>query len=256
MAEYINPKTGSRYFYTASYSPPSGSHKLLNFYSIKHLYYSSFDTGSGYVEESGSFENYIESSLSTGSRTLPANGEGLCFSIPQKLYGSNLEPGTVSISSSYGIVVDDEKGNLLNGSTKVGNVVYTHGQLIITDRTAYLHYSSSAEGTPSKLPCISFKSNVPIYTYNYSLKIPDYEYNHTLNPSAQSGSSILTYSGSRYLQPSGIYSSNVRNSDFQPYITSVGLYNDSNELIAIGKLGRPLPKPKDTELTINLTLDI
>jgi hypothetical protein len=66
----------------------------------------------------------------------------------------------------------------------------------------------------------------------------------------------LSYSGSKYLQPSGKYANNVTGSDFHPYITSVGLYNDSNELIAVGKLGQPLPKPADTELTIQVKLDV
>lgn len=254
MSDFINPKPGSRYFYTSSFSPPGGAHRLLNFYSLKHLYYSSFNTSSGYVDISGSYENYVESSNATGSRTLPNTGEGICFSIPQKLYGTNLEPGTVKITDSTYSLVDDSEGNLLDGSSKVGNVVYTHGQLIITDRTYYLHYSSSA--VLDQFPDVSFKSNVPIHTYSFSLKVPDYEFNHTLNPSAQSGSSMLDYSGSKYLQPSGIYSDSVTGSDFQPYITSVGLYNDSNELIAVGKFPNPIPKPADTELTINLTLDM
>ncbi len=49
---------------------------------------------------------------------------------------------------------------------------------------------------------------------------------------------------------------NVSGSSFQPYITSVGLYNDGNELIAVGKLSQPLTKPADTELTIQVKLDI
>jgi len=261
MGTYINPKTGSRYFYTAPYAPPGGAHKLLNFYSVKHLYYSSFNTGSGYVEVSSSYDNYVESSNATGSRTLPVNGEGLCFSIPQKLYGTHLEPGTVKITDTTYSVADDGEGNLLNGSSKIGNVIYTHGQLIITDRTLYLHYSASAE--LDNFPDVSFKSNVPIHTYNFSLKVPDYEFNHTLNPSAQKNNEIFYYSGShsdssgsKYLRPSGLYADNVTGSDFQPYITSVGLYNDSNELIAVGKFPNPIPKPADTELTINLTLDM
>ena len=49
---------------------------------------------------------------------------------------------------------------------------------------------------------------------------------------------------------------NVSGSSFQPYITSVGLYNDTNELIAVGKLSQPLVKPAETELTVQVKLDI
>ena len=39
------------------------------------------------------------------------------------------------------------------------------------------------------------------------------------------------------------------------YITSVGLYNDNNELIAIGKLSKPTEKSFDNELLIKIKLD-
>ena len=48
----------------------------------------------------------------------------------------------------------------------------------------------------------------------------------------------------------------VTGSEFTPYITTVGLYNDAQELIAVGKLGQPIPKPANTELTIKVKLDI
>ena len=261
--DFINISPSSQYFYTSSFTLESGSHKLLNYYSIKHLYYSNFNTGSGLIDTSGSYDNFLETSLFSGSRKLNEEGEGIIYSIPQKLFGTHLEPGTISISSSYdGIrsvaneitLNDDGEGNLYHGSTHVGNVVYSHGQLIITSQTYYLHFSSS-EAVDNR-PTIGFKSNLPIYTRSYSIKVADYEFNHTLNPTAQSGSSILIYSESKYLQPSGIYAPNITGSDFQPYITTVGLYNDSNELIAVGKLAQPLPKPADTELTIQVKLDV
>lgn len=260
---FVNIASGSDYHYESPYTLASGSHKLLNFLSIKQLYYSNFNTGSGLIDTTGSYDNYLETSLFSGSRKLNNEGEGIIYSIPQKLFGTHLEPGSISISSSYGgsnsvgsgfVLTDDGEGNLYNSTVHVGNVIYSHGQLVITSRDYFLHLSAS-EAVDNR-PTIGFKSNVPIYTNTYSIKIADYEFNHTLNPSAQSGSTILTYSGSNYLQPSGKYASNVTGSEFQPYITAVGLYNDSNELIAVGKLAQPLPKPADTELTIQIKLDI
>lgn len=261
--QYIDTTTNSRYYYSSSFSQPGGSNRLLNYYSIKHLYYSNFDTGSGIVNSSGSFENYIESSFSvSGSRTLNNQGEGIIYSIPRKLFGLNLEPSTIQVSSSFSsgtfptgfILTDDGEGNLIDNNFKVGNIVYTHGQLIITSYDYYLHLSASEASNDG--PNIKFKSNQPIYTYTYNLKISDYEYNHTLNPTAQTGSTVLTYSGSKYIQPSGKYADNVTGSAFQPYITTVGLYNDSDQLIAVAKLAQPLPKPADTELTIQVKLDV
>ena len=54
----------------------------------------------------------------------------------------------------------------------------------------------------------------------------------------------------------GILKGNVTGSAFQPYITTVGLYNDANELIAVGKMGQPIPKSANTEMTIVVKIDI
>ena len=47
----------------------------------------------------------------------------------------------------------------------------------------------------------------------------------------------------------------VTGSDFRPYITSIGLYNDNGELLAIGKLGSPLKKRQDVDVTVDVRLD-
>jgi hypothetical protein len=66
----------------------------------------------------------------------------------------------------------------------------------------------------------------------------------------------MHYSGSRFVRQSGVLAANVTGSDFQPYITAVGLYNEANELIAVGKMSQPLPKSAQTEMTIQIKLDI
>lgn len=51
----------------------------------------------------------------------------------------------------------------------------------------------------------------------------------------------------------------ILNSDFiqdpQVYVTTVGLYNDANELLAVGKLSQPLRKAFDREALIRVRLD-
>jgi len=36
----------------------------------------------------------------------------------------------------------------------------------------------------------------------------------------------------------------------------VGLYNDANELIAVAKMAKPIPKSANTEMTIVIKIDI
>ena len=271
MSEYIYI---SQNVFTGSGAPESGSNAILTRYSLQQLYYSSFDN-TGSVLTSSSFDNYLESSFITSSRTL--GDVAVAYSIPQNIVGTNIEPGSLILGEDYLYIedqpdyveypmyfeeyaadVDNGEGRLVVAETAnydtpgrvVGDVIYSHGMVIVTDETKALHYISNS------LQPITWKSNQPIYTYNYDIKVSDYEFNYTYNPTAQTGGTVFHYSGSSYYQPSGILADNVTGSYFQPYITTVGLYNDANELIAVAKLAQPLPKPANTELTIQIKLDI
>jgi hypothetical protein len=68
------------------------------------------------------------------------------------------------------------------------------------------------------------------------------EFNYSENPSFISGSTGEV-----------IYSSFINNP--QTYVTTVGLYNDSNELLAVAKLSRPLVKDFTKESLIRVKLD-
>jgi hypothetical protein len=68
------------------------------------------------------------------------------------------------------------------------------------------------------------------------------EYNYSENPSFISGST------GEVLFPSFI-------NNPQTYITTIGLYNDTNQLLAVAKLSRPLPKDFTKEALIRVKLD-
>lgn len=240
----------SPYNTSSQYIIPGGVNKKLNYYSLNHLYYSSFSRTEGSILQSSSYDNYLESSFTSASRYL--SNSGIVYSIPRNLFGTHIEPGSVLFSSGSHNITDDGEGNLISGSNNVhvGNVIYSHGQIIITNNVLYSEFKTDTG------QAIAWKANLPIYTLNYSVKISDYEYNFTYNPTAQSGSYIEEYSGSRFVRTTGILADNVTGSAFQPYITTVGLYNDSNELIAVGKMAQPVPIPANTELTVNIKLDI
>lgn len=273
--EYLNP--------AFNYGPAESGitnqgdyNQKIAYRSINQLYYKNYNKHNGSILDpyfynlaTGSnsapifnytssklFENYEQSTLTyvegvhpSGSRYL--RDYGIVYSLPRTIIGTHIEPTTLKLNPGVNIglyynstasIVDDGDGVLLlsesNSVTNVGNVIYTHGIAIITDTKVAQKFRNEP-----LLESIEFKSNQPIYTYNYHCKISDYEYNHTLNPTALSGSDNKLRN-------------NVSGSDFNPYITSIGLYNDAQELIAIGKLSQPLRKPSDTELTIQIKLDI
>ena len=44
-------------------------------------------------------------------------------------------------------------------------------------------------------------------------------------------------------------------SDFATYVTEIGLYNDNNELLAVGKLAKPIKNEKEMALTFVVRFD-
>jgi hypothetical protein len=162
---------------------------------------------------------------------------------------------------------DDAEGNLyLSGSSinqKVGDIIYPHGMAIVTD-PRYTNLIAQVFRNKSTLTRVtmSFENTQPIFTHNYHCKLRESEYNFTYNPSALSSSLKTVYDndGNLYSTSSavsdGVIKNNLTGSAFQPYITTVGLYNDANELIAVGKTGQPIPKSANTEMTIIVKIDI
>jgi hypothetical protein len=73
------------------------------------------------------------------------------------------------------------------------------------------------------------------------VRVKNGEYNYTSNPSFISGSGNLVYS-------------NFINSP-QTFPTTVGLYNDNNELLAVAKMSKPLTKDFTKEALIRVKLD-
>ena len=175
-------------------------------------------------------------------------------------------PTTVKPSRAYAFI-DDAEGNLLVSGSDVGyivgDIIYTHGMAIITS-PIFWPVMNAALGEEKGLRTVtmSFQNTQPIFTHNYHCKIRESEYNFTYNPSAISSSLKTVYdsAGDIYSTASavsdGVIKSNLTGSTFQPYITSIGLYNDANELIAVGKTGQPIPKSANTEMTIIVKIDI
>ena len=81
-----------------------------------------------------------------------------------------------------------------------------------------------------------------IKSSHYFCRVRSDEYNWSQNPTYYTGSNA-----------------EIRNSTFiqdpKAYITTVGLYNESNELLAVAKLSQPLLKSRDREAVIKVRLD-
>lgn len=118
---------------------------------------------------------------------------------------------------------------------------------------------------------IKFKNSHTIYEQTIKCVAKDYEFNTSYNPTLstgsisyifQSGSQYITgsslpseYSGSYYTYPDTTIKDFATGSYFTPYVSTIGLYNDSNQLLAVAKLAQPLPLSNETDTTILIKMD-
>ena len=153
--------------------------------------------------------------------------------------------GYTTNSGSYGWFVPDMGAILLN-AVALGLPAGAGGGLGINISSG----SSVSNGTNNTLIYTSI-SGAGSFELNSQENITsDYvfvrpqnaEFNYTTNPSFISGSTGEV-----------LYSSFINNP--QTYITTVGLYNDANELLAVAKLSRPLVKDFTKEALIRVKLD-
>ena len=182
------------------------------------------------------------------------------------------DPSIISTADSLRISDDGEGGLYVSGSNPkqyVGDIIYPHGMIIITDtsyatvlQNAWNSYLYGGGGATIDNLVISWQSSQPIFTHNYHCRIRESEYNFTYNPSALSSSIKTVYDSNQDIYSTsasvsnGYINDNVTGSAFQPYITTIGFYNDANELIAVGKTPQPIPKSANTDMTIIVKIDI
>jgi len=90
---------------------------------------------------------------------------------------------------------------------------------------------------------MSFQAETTIYQNEYRCHINENDFNYTTNPSATISST------------SGSYSNAITGSDFRPYATCIGLYNERDELLVVGKLSQAYPIPPNTDVTFIVRYD-
>lgn len=122
----------------------------------------------------------------------------------------------------------------------MGNIFYSHGMLALTKSVTAKRLQEQVLRSGS----LSWQGSHTIYEHNYNCRSNQSQLNYSQNPS--------TFTNT---PESGSINDNVTGSYFQPYVTTVGLYNDANELIAIGKLGQPIPKSQYNDMTFVVKFD-
>jgi len=239
-------------------------YQRLVYNSVKELYYSNYlsssygdiinqpvlipgrdEEGNRFVGSTNNpqFDNYLQTTLTYPKFYPTSSGAYIgVISIPARLFGDYIKPNTFRFDAGINYLVDDGEGNIRNNSGLiVGNIFYPHGIITITSASSTVNSFI----TDTNVTC-SFNSSYKIYETQYKCTIRENEYNLSLNPSLISGSNSASL---------GIPYGFITGSYFSPYITTIGLYDEAQNLLAIGKLAQPLPSSPTTDTTILINID-
>jgi hypothetical protein len=186
-------------------------------------------------------------------------------SVGQYFYGERIKPGSfeLALDAISEVVYDDSYGNLIvsqsGTGSYVGNIFYDTGIAVVSQDT------SSGASAVNKYGIkivngtevyVDYSSDVKVIRHEVNVKLEDKDYNMSLfNPSMRQ---IYTNTGSvgqtfkdMNIPETASYSWTLYNlmsaGVTKPYVTSIGLYNDRYEMLAVAKLSTPIQRTFDME---------
>ena len=164
-------------------------------------------------------------------------GENRIFNI---ISGSNGNAYTSSAATTYyGIVLPDLGVMILNASGTLSPYITTPSQATSSVNNHLKLFTSIVSG--STTGSFTLQSSETVSSRYFFTRVKNSDFNYTTNPS------IIDDNGNI------LYTTLINNP--QTFITTVGMYNDSNELLAVAKLSKPLVKDFTKEALIRVKLD-
>ena len=144
----------------------------------------------------------------------------------------------------YGLAYPDMgililNGTMLNASASFNSVT---GSNVAGDNAMKLFKSISGSVVVSSTNAPQARNEQNVTSTHYFVRMKNAEYNFSNNPTFTTGSV------GEFKQPTFIGDSKV-------YATTVGLYNDRQELLAVAKLSQPIQKSFNSEVLIKCKID-
>ena len=160
------------------------------------------------------------------------------------LVSGSILNGVYSPKTYYGEVYPEQGVIVLNAdqlNTKL-NFGTVSGSNILGDNAFKLHTSISGAAEINSTHGFAARNEEKVQSTFYFVRAKNGEYNFSNNPSYTTGSN-----GS-FAQPT--FANNPKS-----YITTVGLYNSSQQLLAVAKLSKPILKSFANEVLVKVKLD-
>ena len=252
-----------------------GFNKKVIYASIKSQFYTNSATAS-IITEVGRRKSYA----STDERVL--ENEIAVFSIPQSYYGEGIKPGTVVFTNNSNITsttfTDDSYSNLIDsGSNVAGNIFYDRGLIVLTRDIT----SGSGAGNLTNFT-LNFRSTKTIFENEIFIPVLESEFNYSQNPSAvyEDGARLYTHIMQRPgstkigdLVTSSFYDAGIKwvrgafnqyeasssldqtGSFLAPMITTIALYDNELNMVAVAKLPQPIKSLPDYPVNFIIRFD-
>lgn len=164
-----------------------------------------------------------------GFSTNSSNLQGLIDEV--RIFNKSLTASQISALS------DRTEGGTALQTQNVGNIFNSQGIIVFSSPDYRVNDIIKTPFTAS------YRSTVTIHEFSVVTRLDAGDFNMSTNLT-------LTQDNDQ------TYYSFVSGSDFAPYITTLGLYNDAGELLAIGKLAQPIRKRNDVDMNFLIRLDL
>jgi hypothetical protein len=144
---------------------------------------------------------------------------------------------TALTSTQVGYLSDRAEGGTFLQTANVGNVFGKQGLVVIS--SADYRYNNILNSAYTS----SYRSTLTSYELSALTRLDAGDFNLSLNHTLTRDNNIT-------------YQNFVTGSSFMPYITTIGLYDDAGQLLAIGKLAQPIKKRNDVDMNFVVRIDI
>jgi len=229
------------------------------------------------------------------------------ISIPRQFYGEKINPKSVTITDNSTDITytlkDDGLGNLYDNNYSssfavasesfksggggqatgsiIGNVMYNHGLIIITDTGSYKDVGNTGGSDGWE---VTFKSTQTIYEREINCNVGKTEFRLSKNVS------LTPERKGTYFVPANIFPENepystahldlpviwpasssisddgyrgtgslldiATGSEFSPYVTTIALFDDNDDMLATAKLAKPVKNDKELDINFVVRFDV
>ena len=250
----LDPADNYFSIYTGS---TAGGHDMKNFYVIninRARYKERLDPGNISIDLSGSVRSItlIDDSGGTDENVTTAgrvyNLVSGSLNIGSALTASIANYSAPQNGQGYGLFYPDMGVILLNPLALAAACDPNLAPATNSIQSIYHQNNGNKSGSVALLMAISggadfqVRRTENVSTSHYFVRANNREFNFSNNPTFVSGSVGAFYNPSFERDP-------------KVYITSVGLYDDANELLAVAKTSQPIAKSFDKEIAIKVKLD-